>query len=294
MDLHKIAKVTRLNKLGKGRMLLIAAAVSWSTMSCSLGNCTASESASWMALEESVFYGRMDRMRLGGIPYKNRDGQVVVSGSMSDNDYVLTVCEPQAQMAYNIARASEPAITMDMLEIADELGISMDGLEYSVKTASSIKSKIKRKIDTACRQGAVPKSAAEYVQETGDLIRYTQIVPHNQMAVMTNRIIALLEAKGYSLERVDNKYLNPNGRYKAIHLDLASNQGKGMHFEIQIHSAETLAANRATHAMYEEWRCPDTTLKRKEQLYEEIKNIYEAVPLPRDIMTVKNYEKAVY
>ena len=292
MDLHKIAKVTRLNRLSKGRMLLIAAAVTWSTMNCSLDNCTAAEAADAMALGESVFSASMDKMRLGGIPYRNSSGQVVVSGSMSDNDYILTGCEPQAQIAYNIARASEPAITMDMLEIADELGTSMEGLEYSVKTASSIKSKIERKADTAIRQGKLPKSDVEYVQETGDLIRYTQIVPHNRMAAMTNRTIALLQTKGYVLEKVDNKYLNPNGRYKAIHLDIANAQG--VHFEMQIHSLETLSANRATHAMYEEWRSPDTPAERKEQLYEDIRSVYAAVAQPKDIMTVKNYSRIVH
>ena len=292
MDLHKIAKVTRLNRLSKGRMLLIAAAVTWSTMNCSLDNCTAAEAADAMALGESVFSASMDKMRLGGIPYRNSSGQVVVSGSMSDNDYILTGCEPQAQIAYNIARASEPAITMDMLEIADELGTSMEGLEYSVKTASSIKSKIERKAETAIRQGKLPKSDVEYVQETGDLIRYTQIVPHNRMAAMTNRTIALLQTKGYVLEKVDNKYLNPNGRYKAIHLDIANAQG--VHFEMQIHSLETLSANRATHAMYEEWRSPDTPAERKEQLYKDIRSVYAAVAQPKDIMTVKNYSRIVH
>ena len=292
MDLHKIAKVTRLNRLSKGRMLLIAAAVTWSTMNCSLDNCTAAEAAEAMALGESVFSASMDKMRLGGIPYRNSSGQVVVSGSMSDNDYILTGCEPQAQIAYNIARASEPAITMDMLEIADELGTSMEGLEYSVKTASSIMSKIERKTDTAIRQGRMPKSDVEYVQETGDLIRYTQIVPHDQMAAMTGKTISLLQTKGYVLEKVDNKYLNINGRYKAIHLDITSAQG--VHFEMQIHSQETLAANRATHAMYEEWRSPDTPAERKEQLYKDIRSVYAAVAQPKDIMTVKNYSRIVH
>ena len=80
----------------------------------------------------------------------------------------------------------------------------------------------------------------EYVQETGDLIRYTQIVPHDRMAAMTSKTIALLKAKGYVLEKVDNKYLNPKGRYKAIHLDIVNAQG--VHFEMQIHSQQTLAA----------------------------------------------------
>ena len=292
MDLHKIARVTRLNKLSKGRMLLIAAAVTWSTLSCSLDNCTVAAAAYAMVRGDSAFSMSMDKMRLGGIPYRNSSGQVVISGSMSDNDYILAGCEPQAQMAYNIARASEPAITMDMLEIADELGTSMEGLEYSVKTASSIMSKIERKTDTAIRQGRVPKSDVEYVQETGDLIRYTQIVPHDQMAAMTSKTISLLQTKGYVLEKVDNKYLNPNGRYKAIHLDIANVQG--VRFEIQIHSNKTLAANRATHAMYEEWRSPDTPAERKEQLYEDIRSIYAAVPQPKDIMTIKNYSRIVH
>ena len=136
MDLHKIARVTRLNKLSKGRMLLIAAAVTWSTLNCSLDNCMAAAAADAMARGESAVLSTMDKMRLGGIPYRNSAGQVVISGSMSDRDYLLTGCGPQAQIAYDIARASEPAITMDMLEIADELGTSMEGLEYSVKTAS--------------------------------------------------------------------------------------------------------------------------------------------------------------
>ena len=289
MDLHKIARVTRLNKLSKGRMLLIAAAVTWSTLSCSIDNCTAAAVANAMARGESAFTSTMDKMRLGGIPYRNSAGQVVISGSMSDRDYLLTGCGTQAQIAYDIARASEPAITMDMLEIADELGPSMEGLEYSVKTARSIKSKIERKTDTAIRQGKLPKSDVEYVQETGDLIRYTQIVPHDRMAAMTSKPIALLKAKGYVLEKVDNKYLNPNGRYKAIHLDIANAQG--VHFEMQIHSRQTLAANRATHAMYEEWRRPETPAERKEQLYRDIRSIYAAVPQPKGIMAVKNYSR---
>ena len=242
-----------------------------------------------MARGESAVLSTMDKLRLGGIPYRNSAGQVVISGSMSDRDYLLTGCGPQAQIAYDIARASEPAITMDMLEIADELGTSMEGLEYSVKTASSIKSKIERKTDTAIRQGKLPKSDVEYVQETGDLIRYTQIVPHDRMAAMTSKTIALLKAKGYVLEKVDNKYLNPKGRYKAIHLDIANAQG--VHFEMQIHSQQTLAANRATHAMYEEWRRPETPAERKEQLYRDIRSIYAAVPQPKGIMAVKNYSR---
>ena len=64
MNLHKIAKVTRLNKLSKGRMLLIAAAVSWSAMNCSVGTCTAAEAASLMALSGGAITATADVTRL--------------------------------------------------------------------------------------------------------------------------------------------------------------------------------------------------------------------------------------
>lgn len=287
MDLNKIAKVTHLNKLSKGRRLLIAAAVTWSTLSCGLGNCSFAEAAQILAMSSSAVVANADTVRLGGIPYRSRAGQVVVSGSCSDADFRLVGCEPQAQIVYDKARASEPAITMDMLEIADELGSSLDGLEHSLKTASSIRSKIDRKTDKALKAGVSPKTDTEYVEETGDLIRYTQIADHDKMAEVARQTISLLQDKGYTVEKVDNKYLNKEGRYKAIHLDIAS--VSGIRFEMQIHSPETLAANRATHVMYEEWRKPETAPERKAQLYGEIKAVYDSLPQPKGIMSLENY-----
>lgn len=292
-DLGKIARVTRLNKLGKGRTLLIAAAVTWSTLTCSLTDCNAASIhrlAAALGPAGSVFTTGVSVTRLGGVPYKNRQGEVVISGSASDRDYLLAGCEPQAQATYNVARAIEPAITMDMLELADQLGTTMEGLEYSVKTASSIRSKIDRKTDKALEMGENPKSDVEYIQETGDLIRYTQVVTHDKMAEKTKQTIQLLQEKGYTVEKVDNKYLNPEGRYKAIHLDVLNEQGQ--RFEMQIHSPETLAANKSTHGMYEEWRKPETAPQRKEELFAQIKATYDALPLPKDIMTVENYSRS--
>lgn len=289
-DLAKISRVTRLGKLGKSRTVLVAAAVAWATMTCNLTDCNAASMhrlTTALGPAGSALTAGISMTRLSGVPYKNRHGQVVVSGSASDKDYLLVGCEPQAQAAYNVARAVEPAITLDMLELADQLGTTMEGLEYSVKTASSIRSKIDRKTDKALEKGENPKSDIEYIEETGDLIRYTQVVPHHSMAEKTRQTIQLLENKGYIVEKVDNKYLNQEGRYKAIHLDVVSEQGQ--RFELQIHSPETLAANKATHGMYEEWRKPETASERKAELFAQIKATYDALPQPKDILTVANY-----
>ena len=170
-------------------------------------------------------------------------------------------------------------------------GTSMEGLEYSVKTASSIKSKIDRKTNKALEAGETPKQDFEYVSETGDLLRYTEVVNHDEMADKVRDTVALLEEKGYTLDEIDNKYLNKDGRYKAVHLNATSPSGQA--FEIQVHSQETLAASRATHKMYEEWRNPETSTERKAELYTSIKSTYDSLPLPRGIEQLENYKRAV-
>ncbi|MBR1697391.1 MAG: hypothetical protein IJ712_04090 [Anaerovibrio sp.] len=190
-----------------------------------------------------------------------------------------------------MARANEPRITMDMLDIANRLGTSMEGLEYSVKTASSIKSKIDRKTNKALEAGETPKQDFEYISETGDLLRYTEVVNHDEMADKVRDTVALLEEKGYTLDEIDNKYLNKDGRYKAVHLNATSPSGQA--FEIQVHSQETLAASRATHKMYEEWRAPETSKERKAELYTSIKRTYDSLPLPKGIEQLENYKRAV-
>ena len=290
MNLHKIAKVTRLNKLSKGRMLLIAAAVTWSTLSCSAGSGMAAQAASLMALGSGAINASADVTRISGIPYKSRNGQIVISGSKSEADHQLVGYELQAQASYDRARASEPAITMDMLEISHELGTSMEGLEYSVKTASSVCSKIERKTDKAIKAGQQPKTATEYVQETGDLIRYTQVARNSQLANVARQTVKKLEQRGYTVDKLDNKYLNPDGRYKAIHLDVTSSHG--ISFEMQLHSPETLAAGKATHEMYEEWRRPETSPQRKEELFTKIKSVYDSLPQPKGIMSLASFDHA--
>ena len=288
-DLSRMIEITKMDNLGRGKAFLVAGVVAWSAFTCSFGNVN-SASAAQLGLM-STATALTDSMRLGGIPYRNRNGKVVISGSASQGDNILEGCQLRAQVAYNMARANEPRITMDMLDIANRLGTSMEGLEYSVKTASSIKSKIDRKTNKALEAGETPKQDFEYVSETGDLLRYTEVVNHDEMADKVRDTVALLEEKGYTLDEIDNKYLNKDGRYKAVHLNATSPSGQA--FEIQVHSQETLAASRATHKMYEEWRNPETSTERKAELYTSIKSTYDSLPLPRGIEQLENYKRAV-
>ena len=264
-DLSRLMQITRMDNIGRGKALLIAGVVAWSAFTCSFGNVNSASAASIGLLGQAGMI--TEGMRLGGIPYRNRNGKIVVSGSASMDDNVLEGCQTKAQVAYNMARANEPRIT-----------------------ASSVKSKIERKTDKALQAGEMPKEDYEYVSETGDLLRYTQVVKHDEMADMVRSTVELLEEKGYTVNEVDNKYLNEDGRYKAVHLNATSPSGQ--QFEIQVHSAETLAASRATHTLYEEWRKPETTAQRKAELYTQIKGTYDSLPLPKNIMNLKSFKLA--
>lgn len=286
-DLSRLLQITRLGNIGKGKAVLIAGAVAWSAFFCSFGNVNSAAAASAVLLGKAGIL--TEGIRLAGVPYRNRNGKIVISGSASKNDNILLGCNERAQVAYNMAKANEPRITLDMLDIAHRLGTSMDGLEYSVKTASSVVSKIERKTDKALQAGETPKKDFEYVSETGDLLRYTQVVNHDEIAAKVRATVQLLEDKGYTVDEIDNKYLNEEGRYKAVHLNATSPSGQ--HFEMQIHSPESLAASRATHTMYEEWRRPETSEERKEELFTMIKSTYDSMPLPKDIMSLQSYKR---
>ena len=286
-DLSRLLQITRLGNIGKGKAVLIAGAVAWSAFFCSFGNVNSAAAASAVLLGKAGIL--TEGIRLAGVPYRNRNGKIVISGSASKNDNILLGCNERAQVAYNMAKANEPRITLDMLDIAHRLGTSMDGLEYSVKTASSVVSKIERKTDKALQAGETPKKDFEYVSETGDLLRYTHVVNHDEIATKVRATVKLLEDKGYTVDEIDNKYLNEEGRYKAVHLNATSPSGQ--HFEMQIHSPESLAASRATHTMYEEWRRPETSEERKAELFTMIKSTYDSMPLPKDIMSLQSYKR---
>jgi len=237
---------------------------------------------------KELIYSKTNNLSM---PLFNIVDKGVVSGSAAAQDNILEGCHHRAQMIYNMAIAKEQYITMDMVDIARKLDSTMVGLEYSIKTASSIKKKIERLTYEALLAGETPKKDYAYVAELGDLIRYTELVQHDEMADKARNTVLLLEDKGYIIYEIDNKYLVRKGRYKAVHLNVLSPSGQT--FEVQIHSRETLKAYHVTHKLYEEWRKPETSVARKAVLHALIRNTYDNLPLPTGIYQLKNYKRAI-
>jgi len=204
-------------------------------------------------------------------------------GSKAEKDHILHGRTAEAQALYNEARANEKRITPDMIRIAGELGGKMVGLQYSVKTASSVEDKIQRRL----KDSRGSKSDAQIVAEMGDLVRYTLEVEHETLVPATRRTIAKLQELGYTVKKLDNRYLVPNPSYMGIHLAVVAPQGQL--FELQIHSPDSKAIHSATHKKYEEARNVDTHPKRAKELIEEMRAAWAKLPMPPGIESLTNF-----
>lgn len=193
---------------------------------------------------------------------------------------------------YNKIRFLESGITKNMLDMAENLNTSFAGLEYSVKSASSIEDKIKRKMKDAKMLGN-EIDAKEAFDSFTDLIRYTEICEHDKICDVTKQTIDYLENKGYVLSAIKNYYLHPyeSTGYKGMHLLFITPTGHEI--EMQIHSKESFEIKQKSHELYENIRCVATPVEVKEQLMQQIRDIHADIkdPVGFETITYKNLNK---
>lgn len=228
----------------------------------------------------------------GNFGHEGREGSVGGSkpgggsGSAAEKDHILgRTASKAAQKVYDNARANEKIITPVLQEISHSIGCEMDGLEFSVKTASSVRSKIERKRKEASDRGE-KISDEQIVQRMGDLVRYTEISDHDRLAATTTKTIDRLKEDGFTVVRIENKYLDKKSAYKGIHLDVISPNGQK--FELQIHSKESMAVKDQLHPLYEEYREVSTPMERKNQLAQKMFEISMNLPTPKGIEDIQN------
>lgn len=196
--------------------------------------------------------------------YKNpHSGKIEISGSVAAKDCIIKGASKEAQAVYDKARSNEPEITRDMVAIANKLGSYMHGLPYSVKTASSVADKIERGKAEDLRNG-IERTDAQILESFEDLVRYTLMTKHDNIAKSTKKTMRILEKRHNTIYTLFNSYNDKSINYKGVHI-LAMNKN-GQKFELQIHSEESMKAYEATHAMYEEARKVSCEPKRRASL----------------------------
>lgn len=219
---------------------------------------------------------------LGKVGGSAPSGQTLGSGTEAERDHELKGVKPATQQKYNLARSSEKLITPVMQSIASELGCEMTGLEFSVKTGSSVSEKIERK-------KASGMTEEEAISSMKDIVRYTQLSDHSAIVKDAIATREKLEAKGYEITEVDNKWLKKDADYKGIHMTVVSPEGQS--FELQFHSPESLSVKDKNHKLYEESRKPDTPAPRKKELQAQMRANTASMPDPDGIDGLQNFEK---
>ena len=212
------------------------------------------------------------------------EGKQPVTATAAAKDHTIPGASKEAQEAYDAIRAKEPQISKDMIEIAGQSGSEMYGLDFSVKTGKSIASKINRiKNKPENRE----KTDAELVNGMGDLVRYTQLTDHNNIAAATKSTVDQLKKKGYTVNEVDNKYNKKGSDYKGVHIGAVSPSGQQI--ELQIHSKQSMKVKETIHPMYDVSR--ENSGRVKNALKLEMKDVSSTLADPDGISSIKSWKK---
>lgn len=208
---------------------------------------------------------------------------MVISANESFADKTFNMY-PQLQEAFDKIRLLEPLITSEIARTSNMIGASLTGLQYSVKTASSIEDNIHRR----CSSHDI--SPEESFDSLIDIIRYTQITEHDDIFKTAQNTISELQKKGFFLDRVKNYYKNPysNTGYKGLHLGFISPQGQL--FELQIHSEKSYSVKQQGHDLYERMRAISTPIEKKEEIKVLINKIHSSVKNPPGYTELDNFK----
>ena len=96
---------------------------------------------------------------------------------------------------YNKIRVIEPLVTSAVKNTTNDLKTSLDGIEFSVKTASSVEDKLLRSEARSDKSHSF--SPQNTLLQFKDIIRYTEICNHDNITQITKKTIDSMESQGY-------------------------------------------------------------------------------------------------
>lgn len=170
-----------------------------------------------------------------------------------------------------MAELDEVVRTDALKTVVAEAGGVLVGLDNRVKELPSLKRKL---LDLLA---IVPElSIAEAAALVYDVLRFTVVAdPQNYVAVR-DAVLAELELQGVTVVDARNRWAGPG--YRGINVRLEA--GVDQRFEVQFHTPESYAANKATRGQYEELRLSGTAPERAAELQAAIDEAFSRVEIP--------------
>ena len=178
------------------------------------------------------------------------------------------------------ARAHEPVISAELRSIAVQVGGRLAGFEFRLKSRDSCLRKMRKKLHD--HPDWEPRDA-----ELDDALRYTIEVdddPPGRHAEAIRMAFGRFEGAGHRVVEVKNYW--PRGdNYSGVNAVLLAPDG--LKWELQFHTRESFRIKMRDHHLYEELREVATSTARKRQLYYELAEPWNAVPIPQHMLDPK-------
>lgn len=177
----------------------------------------------------------------------------------------------------------EPAITSAVMS-AVPAGARANGLEFRVKSPSSLARKIHDRVKLAARSEH-PRSPAEVASAMTDIVRYTiEAKNHDALVPTAKAAIRRLTGQGFEVVEAEHSYVDGSG-YKGLHLLVRSPAGRT--FELQIHSSRSQQVKDDVHLIYEDARRLEPGDPGRPVLEARMKSMSNGLPQPPGIDSLR-------
>ena len=192
--------------------------------------------------------------------------------------------EADAAAQVLIARASnaEGKVTTRLTAIAKDNKAKMEGLNYKLKTESSLARKLADRARTRVVSGDYKAAVAAEAAKMNDVLRYTMLISKKTYKKVDDQLRITLQRDGYQLTNYWNAWEAADSQvYNGINMTFKTSDDQL--FEVQLHTKDSFKTKQSIHDLYEEWRASTTTPARKAELAEEMKKKWKKVPTPSGI-----------
>ncbi|MBD5382465.1 hypothetical protein ACR8AL_07475 [Clavibacter sepedonicus] len=146
------------------------------------------------------------------------------------------------------ARDVEASTTSDFLEALPP-GTRAQGLEFRMKSPSSLARKLQTKTGAGVIDPNEPQAVRKVSDRLTDVLRYTAVTAdHEHLPAAVTATVTRLQRRGYTVVQAETSYVDGNP-YKGVHLLVR--KGTGRPIEIQLHSELSQRIKDENHVDYE-------------------------------------------
>jgi hypothetical protein len=139
---------------------------------------------------------------------------------------------------------------------------------------------LRRKLKDLSRESSEPLT----LSSIEDLLRFTIRIddtPPGHYVHSIRQILLELERQGYKVIVVKN-YWPPEDDYSGVNTVMLNSEG--LRWELQFHTSSSLAAKEEGHVLYERMRSLDTPVETQRELFEELADRWDEVPMPNRVL----------